>query len=163
MREMQTHCCGQYECNNQNSFHILWMLAAVHNGRCARRAQPFLHKVLTKAFKSGVDMWPGDEDNGSMSAFFLLSAAGIYQLLPSSGKWLVTGSPLFNHLQLRLGANSDVLSIVKRNAAAGNCVASRVWNGKILTEATLSYQELVQGGTLEFHMENCTQIGDSGA
>ena len=156
MREMISRCWGQYECNNQNSFHVLWMLAAVHGGKCASRAQPFFHKVLTEAFIPGVRMFPGDEDNGSMSAFYLLSALGIYHLAPGSREWQITGSPLFNHVKLRV-ANGNVLHIRKLNAQEGICVARRLWNGDVVTGATLDFRQLAAGGQLLFVMEKCSE------
>ena len=51
---------------------------------CARRGQRHLRKAMLELYQPGPNMFSGDEDNGEMGAWFVLSALGLYSLAPSS-------------------------------------------------------------------------------
>ena len=121
LTEMQRRCFGQYACNNQEDLHTIWMLAAVHDGTCAQRAQPYLQRAVSTVYKPGVDMFPGNEDTGSLAAWHVLSATGLYPLSPASGKWLITGSPRFSHVRLKV-FNGHILELRATGLEKGPCV-----------------------------------------
>merc|ERR1711968_374823 len=75
--EMVENCFGQYEHNNQPVWHMLWMAAPAG---CPEVGQRFMRKVTAEFY--GPNYYTGDEDNGSMAAWYLLSAMGLYQLVP---------------------------------------------------------------------------------
>jgi predicted alpha-1,2-mannosidase len=107
MVEMVAVNYGQCAISNQPSFHIPYIYSEL--GKPEKTA---LHmKELFKRFNSGFSGFPGDEDNGTTSAWYLLSAMGLYQMAPSRPDF-ATSLPLFNKMTVKL-ANGNVLKIDK--------------------------------------------------
>lgn len=144
--EMVENCFGQYEHNNQPVWHILYMFASAG---CAAQGQYWLRQAFERFYRPG--WYTGDEDNGSMSAWYILSALGFYQLVPGSTTY-VLGSPLFRHVRLQL-ENGRVLDVVAEGNSPTNVyVQSASWNDTPLNSLTVDYAQLVGGGTLRFVM-----------
>ncbi|GAA1387902.1 GH92 family glycosyl hydrolase [Luteococcus peritonei] len=83
---------GHLALSNQPAHHIAWMY--LHAGR-PDRAQQVVRELLDRGFV-GAEIgqgYPGDEDNGEMSAWWLFAAMGLYPLSPGSGQY-VLGAPL---------------------------------------------------------------------
>lgn len=89
MSEMAAVDFGQYAHSNQPSHHALYMFTAA-----GRRdlAQHWIHRTLNELYTP--DNFCGDEDTGSMSAWYILSSMGIYSLCPGKPEWTL-GAPLF--------------------------------------------------------------------
>lgn len=51
---------------------------------CASKGQHYIRKTLLQLYQPNSDMFPGDEDNGEMSAWYVLSSLGLYSLSPGS-------------------------------------------------------------------------------
>jgi putative alpha-1,2-mannosidase len=49
-----------------------------------------LVKQLSTLFDAGEEGYPGDEDNGSMSAWYIFATIGKFPVCPGSGKWALT-------------------------------------------------------------------------
>jgi len=154
--EMPENCWGQYEHNNQPVHHMLYMMAAVDaksslTGTCAARGQQYLRRAMSTLYKPGTDMFAGDEDNGQMSSWFLLSSLGLYSLSPGSGKYNI-GSPLFSRVEVTIEEGRILVIEAKNNSPTNVFVHAAYWNGKPLAEGAIPYSWLVQGGVLSFDM-----------
>jgi predicted alpha-1,2-mannosidase len=168
--EMPDHCWGQYAHNNQPVHHMLYMyMYAGHKNACAARGQFFIRKVLSTLYTSGSDMFAGDEDNGEMGAWYVLSSLGLYSLSPGSNSY-VLGSPVFGRVDLDISDNAAfgtagrnqppsadkrILSVVAENNSRENVYVQSVsWNGVVIAGAinSIAYSSLMQGGTLTFVM-----------
>jgi putative alpha-1,2-mannosidase len=104
----------------------------------------------------------GNEDCGQMSAWYVMSALGLYSVDPVSTNY-VFGSPLLDHAEISL-ANDRTLIIHTINNGPGHAYIQSVrWNGKPWTRSWISHAELAAGGTLEFQMSDTpnTQFGAS--
>ena len=100
MTELAVNAWGQYAHNNQPSHHVIYMY--MHEGyasTCASKGQARIRQVLTSLYKPTIDMFSGDEDNGEMGAWYVLSALGLYSLSPGSEE-LTFGSPLFGRVEI---------------------------------------------------------------
>lgn len=152
--EMKKECWGQYAHNNQPQHDALYMMVAAA-GRpgevCSQRGQYWLRKVMTQLYQPGPEMYPGDEDNGEMGAWYVLSALGLYQLEPA-GATYVLGSPLFENVTVGLPGGRSLRVIAEDNGQGRPYVASVTWNGDALNVLELPYAMLMQGGTLRFRM-----------
>ncbi|CAK0879496.1 unnamed protein product [Prorocentrum cordatum] len=116
--EMKSHCWGQYGFNNQPVHHVPYMFAAAEgslNGRCASRGQRWIRKTLLELYKPGSAMYSGDEDNGEMGAWFVLSALGLYLLEPGSPSYAL-GSPLFGRVVLRPQGRKELQIVAEGNS-----------------------------------------------
>lgn len=157
--EMVDHCWGQYCHNNQPVHHMLYtyMYQGLNNKQCASQGQYYIRRVLTDLYKPTCDMFPGDEDNGEMSSWFVLSALGLYNFSPGSGTY-VLGTPLYGKVTIDITTDGDAdtqryITIEARNNSRDNVyVESVYWNGVEITDGRIAYSDLRAGGTLLFNM-----------
>ena len=97
----------------------------------------------------GADGLPGNDDGGTMSAWFVWSALGIYPI-PSTDRYIV-GTPLFPHAEIHLAGGTvtiDANGVSDENVY----VKSATLNGKPLEKAEILHSDLVSGGALVFEM-----------
>ena len=121
------------------------------SGKCAQQAQKWLRQSVD-LFSPFDDMFPGDEDNGSMGAWFIQNALGLYGLSPASGNY-VLGSPLFAEVDIAIDGAAGPLKVVAMNQGPGNAhVAGVTWNGAPVAGVNVAYKDLMKGGTLAFVM-----------
>ncbi len=116
-------------------------------------AQKWSRFILDHAYGNGVYGICGNDDVGQMSAWYVLSAIGIYPVSPVDGVYIL-GSPIFDRVTLRLDSRfykGRKFTVIARNSAPGNIyVQSATLNGKPLERAWVRHSEIVTGGTLEF-------------
>jgi predicted alpha-1,2-mannosidase len=156
--EMMQNCWGQYAHNNQPVHHMLYMFIASdaegYAGPCAQAGRAYLRRAQLELYRPGRGMFAGDEDNGQMASWFLLSAMGLYALSPGSPDY-VLGAPLFAevHVVLEGGASLSVLTEGNNRGVAS--VQRVTWNGEDLPAgaSSISYHTLMQGGELKFYMK----------
>ena len=120
------------------------------SGKCAQQAQKWLRQSVG-LFRASTDMYPGDEDNGSMGAWFILNALGLYPLSPASGNYTL-GSPIFANVSIPV-LNGATLTISAVNQGPESVYVSGVtWNGATVSGVTVPYTDLIEGGELAFTM-----------
>ena len=83
---------GQYAHGNEPSHHVIYMYN--YAGR-PDKAAPLLRKMLNEMYLDQPDGLSGNEDVGQMSAWYILSSVGLYQVDPVGGRFVI-GSPLFD-------------------------------------------------------------------
>ncbi|CAE7700473.1 unnamed protein product, partial [Symbiodinium microadriaticum] len=142
-----------------NQIHEMTEMAV--NCACAARGQYYLRKAMRELYKPNNNMFAGDEDNGEMGAWYVLSALGLYSLSPGTEDY-VFGSPLFEKVTINLEGNGRQHSMstptlvieAVDNTAENVYVQSVSWNGQAvsLDSNSISYSELMKGGTLQFVM-----------
>jgi len=154
MSEMAMNCWSQWALNNQPAWAMQHMQIGFDTsltGKCANQAQKWLRQS-NSLLKGGTDMYPGDEDNGSMGAWFIMNMLGIYPLSPASGNY-VLGSPMFAQTAIKVPGASKPITIVATNQSPENVYVHGVtWNGKALSGIELKYSDLAEGGSLVFAM-----------
>lgn len=94
MTESVTLALGQYAHNNQPVHHILYLFAVLGD---ARTTQRLTTEVMERGY--GEDFYAGDEDNGEMGSWFVLSALGLYSIAPGSVDYVIS-KPLFRHVRI---------------------------------------------------------------
>ena len=146
MTEMAQAGFGQYAHSNQPVHHALYLYNAA--GR-PWRCQKEVRRVMAEMYTPG-DL-PGDEDNGEMCAWYVLSALGLFPLTPGSGQWTL-GSPLFRRATVHLPSGKDLVIEALENSSENVYVRSVSWDGKRLDRLFLTHEEIAGGGTLRFEM-----------
>jgi predicted alpha-1,2-mannosidase len=146
MSEMAAVNFGQYAQSNQPVHHVLYLFALA--GR-PDRTQYWVRRVLNELFTR--DSFPGDEDTGSMSAWFVLSALGFYPVCPGRPSY-VLGSPLFDRVVLTLGNGKQTTIEGRNNGNDRVYVQSVTLNGSSHNEAEISHGTIADGSTLVFAM-----------
>jgi predicted alpha-1,2-mannosidase len=154
--EFAINCWGQYSHNNQPSHYMLYMFAAVdvdgYQGSCARKGQAYIREALSSLYHADVNMFPGDEDNGEMGSWYVLSSLGLYALSPGSMDY-VFGSPLFARVAITLDQGKELIIEAKNNSRENVYVSSIGWNDQPFNKSSsISYALLRQGGRLSFQM-----------
>lgn len=163
MTEMTVNCWGQYSHSNQPVHHMLYMFGSVYpdegvTSTCASTGQYYLRKALSTLYKPTDEMFAGDEDNGEMGAWYILSSIGLYSLSPGTEDY-VFGSPLFQKVTISLegngvdnGSSSNLIIQANDNSAENVYVQSVKFNGNPISINSIKYSDLMKGGLLEFQM-----------
>ena len=107
MSEMATAPFGQLAISNQPSFHIPYLF---RYSNYPDYTALLIKTLRQKAFHSSWEAYPGDEDNGSLSAWYIWSALGFYPTCPGKPSYDL-GIPLFNHLRIYLAKENKWLDI----------------------------------------------------
>lgn len=148
-REARDVRLGMLGMSNQIAHHIPYVLAEAGD---PSGAQELIRDIQDRLF-IGDDIgqgYPGDEDNGEFSAWYVFSALGFYPLEVGSGDYTI-GTPLFDSATLNIGDKKLVINAT--GASAGkDYVAGASINGTPITETTFDGDLLRAGGTLDFTM-----------
>ena len=141
---------GQYAQGNEPSHHIAYMYA--YAGEQWKTAEKVRY-IMTDLYTDKPDGLCGNEDCGQMSAWYISSAMGFYPVNPANSAF-VLGSPLFNSVSIQVsGGKSFTVKAIKNNEQ-NIYIQSATLNGKPYTKSFITYQEIMQGGTLEIEMGN---------
>lgn len=134
-REARDVRLGMLGMSNQVAHHIPYVLAEAGD---PAGSQELIREIQQRLFVGG-DIgqgYPGDEDNGEMSAWYLFSAMGFYPLQVGSGDYTL-GSPLFDSITINPDGGES-LTINSSGAADGQVYVSGVsHNGAALGDVTV--------------------------
>lgn len=139
---------GQYAHGNEPSHHVAYLYA--YAGQ-PYKTQAMVRRLLREQYHDARNGLSGNEDCGQMSAWFVLSALGLYAVDPVSANY-VLGSPLFKRAELDVGNGRTLRIVAHGNSAANVYIQSARWNGKPYTRSWLRHADLAAGGTLELEM-----------
>ena len=139
---------GQYAHGNEPSHHVIYMYN--YAGR-PDKAAPLLRKMLNEMYLDQPDGLSGNEDVGQMSAWYILSSVGLYQVDPVGGRFVI-GSPLFDKATVNVGAGKTFTVVAKNNFDRNIYVQSARLNGKTLKNSYIEFNDIRHGGTLELVM-----------
>jgi putative alpha-1,2-mannosidase len=145
-----TGLIGQYAHGNEPSHHIAYLYD--YAGQ-PWKTQRIVRHIMDEFYKPEPDGLIGNEDCGQMSAWYVLSASGIYEVTPGSGIYAF-GTPLFKKLKYNL-ENGKSFTITASNVSTANTYISSVrLNGQNYTKAFISYEDMMKGGVLQFEMRD---------
>lgn len=117
------------------------------------KTQALVRRILVDMYGSDASGYgyPGMDDQGATSSWYVLSAMGFYPVDPSSPTYIL-GSPIFDQVKLRMG-NGKTLEIVARNNSARNLyIQSATLNGKPWNKPWFSHADIADGATLVLTM-----------
>ena len=147
MSEMATAPFGQLAISNQPSFHIPYLF---RYSNYPEYTSLLIKTLRQKAFKPSWDAYPGDEDNGSLSAWYIWSALGFYPTCPGKASYDL-GIPLFDHLRIYLAQEDKWLEIrTQQNHEHFHFVQNCLLDGK--ERQSIRHQELLNAKTLDFNL-----------
>ncbi len=141
---------GQYGHSNQPSHHILYMYD--YAGQPAK-TQALVREALSRLYLGSEigQGYPGDEDNGEMSAWQVFSALGFYPLQMGSPTYAI-GSPLFTKATVNLESGQQIVINAPANSARNVYVQGLKVNGKSYGSTSLPNSLLAAGAVLDFDM-----------
>lgn len=142
-----TGLIGQYAHGNEPSHHMAYLYNWTDS---PWKGQGYLDFIMRNFYTNQPDGIIGNEDCGQMSAWYVMSAIGLYQVCPGIPVYAL-GRPMVQKATLPMPGGS--LEIIAHNNSAKNKFVQTVkWNGKELEKPFISHTELAQGGKLEFTM-----------
>lgn len=144
MSEMATADFGQIAISNQPSFHFPYLYA--YAGK-PEYTQHIVKQICTHGFTGEVDGYPGDEDNGSMSGWFIFSNLGFYPVTPGTDQY-VLGIPQFDNMIIHLPENKEFEIKVESNVPQYSFVKSVELNGETYSPLYLTHEIIVNGGEM---------------
>jgi putative alpha-1,2-mannosidase len=145
-----TGLIGQYAHGNEPSHHMAYLYNYANQ---PWKTQSYVHRILNEFYKNAPDGLIGNEDCGQMSAWYILSALGFYQVNPSRAVYDL-GTPLFKTAKINL-ENGKFITINAANVSEKNIyVRSVKLNGQPFRKTQFRHSDLMNGGTLEFEMSD---------
>ena len=139
---------GQYAHGNEPSHHVIYMYN--YAGR-PDKAAPMLRKMLNEMYLDQPDGLSGNEDVGQMSAWYITSALGLYQVDPVGGRYVI-GSPLFGKASVSVGDGKTFTVVARNNSDRNIYVQSARLNGRPYSKSYIDFKDITRGGTLELTM-----------
>lgn len=141
---------GQYAHGNEPSHHITYLYNYL--GKPWKTAEKVRY-IMDELYTSKPDGLCGNEDVGQMSAWYVMSALGFYQVNPANGL-LVFGSPLITEAKLKLSDTSTLSIKVENNNQENRYIQSITWNGEVYSKSYISYEMISRGGEMIIKMGN---------
>ena len=138
---------GQYAHGNEPSHHTVYLYTLVGQPwKTADRSKEILHTMYTDQ----PDGLSGNEDVGQMSAWYILSSFGFYQVEPAGGKF-VFGYPNFDKVEIAVPAGKFVIER-ENKGQQNNYIQGIVFNGTEYKKPWIEYADIMKGGELKFLM-----------
>lgn len=140
---------GQYQHSNQPAHHIIYMYSYADQ---PYKVQEKTREVLRRLYAGNTlgQGYIGDEDNGEMSAWYILSALGFYPCSMGSGEYFIT-SPLYKEYTLHL--DSGDLNVKAINNSYDNVyIQSMTIDGVPYNKAYITHEDLLKAKEIVFVM-----------
>jgi predicted alpha-1,2-mannosidase len=139
---------GQYAHGNEPSHHILYIYSYINQ---SWKTADKVREVLSKMYNDGPAGLSGNEDVGQMSAWYVLSALGLYQVEPAGGKYIF-GSPIMDEASIRVKNGKTFQIVAKNNSPENKYIQSVTLNGAPYDKYYIDFKDIANGGVLEFVM-----------
>ncbi|MCX6271397.1 MAG: GH92 family glycosyl hydrolase [Bacteroidetes bacterium] len=139
---------GQYAQGNEPSHHMAYLYN--YTGK-PWKTQEKVHKIMTEMYTNRPDGLIGNEDCGQMSAWFVMSAMGLYQVCPGYPQYVI-GTPLFDRVTITQ-ENGKAFAIIAVNRDEKDFyVQSGRLNGQPYNRSYIPHKIIREGGYLELVM-----------
>lgn len=143
-----TGLIGNYAQGNEPGFHIPYLYDFAGEPWKTQKIVRQIMEVWYNDVPLGI---PGDDDLGSLGAWYVFSAMGFYPFCPGN-PYYVIGSPIFSKITLHL-ANGKTFTINADDVSVQNkYIQSAILNGKQLNKPWFYQHDIANGGELELRM-----------
>lgn len=151
-----TGLIGQYAHGNEPSHHMAYLYNYTGS---PWKTQAMTRRLLDEMYSPDPEGISGNEDCGAMSAWYVMSALGLYPVCPGSGEFNLT-TPLFRKATIRL-AGGGTLTIKADSPRRNRYISRVVMNGRPVETNFITYAEIMRGGELKFELspEPCRERG----
>ena len=143
-----TGLIGQYAHGNEPSHHVAYLYA--YAGEQWKTAEK-VRFIMDEFYTDKPDGIIGNEDCGQMSAWYLLSSMGLYQVNPSDGIF-VFGSPCFKKVEMKVRGGKTFTVEAPDNNKENIYIQKVYLNGKPYNKSYITYDDIINGSTLKFVM-----------
>lgn len=117
------------------------------------KTQALIRRILSELYGSDRDGlgYPGMDDQGSTSSWYVMSALGFYPVNPAIPDYII-GSPIFDEATIHLGNGKDFVIVAENNSTKNIYIQSATLNGRPLNKPWFSHSDIANGGKLIFKM-----------
>lgn len=129
---------------NEPSFHIPWVYNWI--GR-PYKAQQIINRVLNEQYSSEIDGLPGNDDLGTMGAWYVFACMGLYPEIPGVGGFTIN-TPIFSSVKIHL-PKADI--VIKGGSEKNIYIRAMKLNGKPYDSTWLDWKQLSNGATIEYN------------
>lgn len=143
-----TGLIGQYAHGNEPSHHMAYLYNYTHE---SPKTQLFIDSIQRNLYTHLPDGLSGNEDCGQMSAWYVLSALGIYQIAPGRLVYDV-GRPLFDSVEIQLGNNKTLRMIALNNGKGQKFIQKIEVDGREVNTSYFTHQQLVEATEIVWTM-----------
>lgn len=150
MSELAAVDFGQCAISNQPSFHIPYLFAALGS---PARTQYWSSKLARELFSAREDGLPGDEDNGSLCAWYVFASMGMYPLCPGVPEYVI-GSPLYRRMTIQLESGKQVVIEAGGSSEDHPYVRSVRLNGQPHQQLFFTHNQLMAGALIQFELSD---------
>ena len=137
---------GQYAHGNEPSHHIAYLYT--YAGQ-PYKTQSRVQSLLATMYRDEPNGLEGNEDCGQMSAWYVMSALGLYAVDPVSGNYVLT-SPLFDRATLQVGGGKTLTIEARRSSPEAIYIQSVRVNGKEQDKLWVAHSDIAHGGSIVF-------------
>ncbi|MCM1449103.1 MAG: GH92 family glycosyl hydrolase [Clostridiales bacterium] len=148
-----TGLIGQYAHGNEPSHHIAFLYNYVGQ---PWKTQAMTRRLLDEMYQPTPEGIIGNEDCGQMSAWYIMTALGLYPVAPGDNQLSLT-TPLFEKAVIKL-PNDTTLTIIANNPSKNIYIDAVELNGREIQENYVDFAELMKGGVLKFTLTDKPNI-----
>lgn len=141
-----TGLIGQYAHGNEPSHHVAYLYNYTDS---PHKTQSTVHRICNEFYKNTPDGLIGNEDCGQMSAWYVMSALGIYPACPGSPEYTLS-TPLFSDITLQLSKPLQITT--DKDPSTAGYIAGIAHNKNPLHTLTIAHSDLLKGGALHFNV-----------
>jgi predicted alpha-1,2-mannosidase len=141
---------GQYVHGNEPSHHMAYLYNYIGK---PWKTQERVRQILETLYSDQPDGLAGNEDCGQMSAWYVLSAMGLYATTPGMDYYVI-GSPIFRKVTIHLENDNQFVITAPETSSKNRYIHETILNGKKSAKSWLRHADIMNGGELVFDMRS---------
>lgn len=145
-----TGLIGQYAHGNEPSHHMAYLYNYTN---APEKTQLYVDQILNELYTIQPDGLSGNEDCGQMSAWYVMSALGLYPIAPGNTNYQM-GRPLFKKAEIKLPKKKKLSIEAPNNSVSAKYVKEVSFNTTKVNDTEIDHNQIKTGGTLLFEMSD---------
>ena len=143
-----TGLIGQYAHGNEPSHHMAYLYNYTN---APAKTQFYVDRILNELYTIQPDGLSGNEDCGQMSAWYVMSALGLYPTAPGNTNYQI-GRPIFKKAEVKLPSRKKISIEAPNNTASTKYVEEVSFNSSKVDDTEIDHNQIKKGGLLLFQM-----------
>ena len=129
---------------NEPDFQVPWVYNWINR---SEKTSKTIERILNEMYSSNEDGLPGNDDLGTMGAWYVFASVGLYPMIPGVGGFSVN-IPQFELIKIKLPEN-NILEI-RKNKSKNYFINSLRFNEIEQNSTWMWWDKIKQGGTIKF-------------
>ncbi len=143
-----TGLIGQYAHGNEPSHHMAYLFTYAG---APSKTQERTRQILREMYSNRPDGLSGNEDCGQMSAWYVMSAMGLYQVAPGKPEYTLT-TPLFDSVIIRLENKKQFIISASKQTPNDTYIRTASRNGAELNELFITHRDITDGASIRLDL-----------